>query len=590
VTADPSETGPTPVTGVVSPRARSALIGMAGALSVTAVWVGSLAYGPYQITYGRHGWGQAEMVFLLHYVLFGLPGILLVTAGLTGAARGRLVALFERLPRLSVADGRALALGATALVFLAVTATRVGLLRDTAVTDDENVYAFMATVLASGRLYVPSLPEAIRPFFDNQFMINNGKWYGIYFPGYPAVLAAGEWLHVTRWVPAVAAALTVPIAFSATRRVFGQRAAVLVLPLMLLSPFFVFSSATFLAHSTVGLLFMAFVYAALRVSERPGAAGWWLAAGVALGWAGLTRPLSAAAFAAPWVGWLGWRLWKDRARQARRGVVLFCLVGAATLATFFAYNSALSGSPLTTGYHTFGRINGFSFTLGALPAPGPLPSLHELSYTLGRLNFWLLGWPLSLIFLPFFRRSTAGGLLFLGAAAVVVAYAVSTVPSINVVGPVHYADIVVPLLVLSASGIEGLVERVGAWGIPSLTPGHVLAASVTAMLCAALTFLPVYGSSLRAMSALARAPYDLVEERGLDNAVVFVHSLPALHVHPGAWVYFHRNASPDLSDRVLFVRYLGPERNTELMRYLPNRAPYAMGMRGTELVLRPIEP
>ncbi|MDP2626273.1 MAG: glycosyltransferase family 39 protein, partial [Candidatus Rokubacteria bacterium] len=277
MTADPSETGPTPLTGVVSPGVRSALIGMAGALSVTAVWVGSLAYGPYQITYGRHGWGQAEMVFLLHYVLFGLPGILLVTAGLTGAARGRLVALFERLPRLSVADGRALALGATALVFLAVTATRMGLLRDTAVTDDENVYAFMAKVLASGRLSVPSLPETIRPFFDNQFMINNGKWYGIYFPGYPAVLAAGEWLHVTRWVPAVAAALTVPIAFAATRRVFGQRAAVLVLPLMLLSPFFVFSSATFLAHSTAGLLVMAFVYAALRVSERPGAAGWWLA-------------------------------------------------------------------------------------------------------------------------------------------------------------------------------------------------------------------------------------------------------------------------------------------------------------------------
>ena len=48
--------------------------------------------------------------------------------------------------------------------------------------------------------------------------------------------------------------------------------------------------------------------------------------------------------------------------------------------------------------------------------------------------------------------------------------------------------------------------------------------------------------------------------------------------------------SPDLSDRVLFVRYLGPEKNKALMRYLPDRTPYAMGMRGTELLLRPIEP
>jgi hypothetical protein len=294
------------------------------------------------------------------------------------------------------------------------------------------------------------------------------------------------------------------------------------------------------------------------------------------------------AFAAPWLGWLAWRLAGERTRAAVPGAALFCLVGAATVAVLLVYNAALSGSALTTGYHTFGRIHGFSFTKGSLPVSAPVASLYELAYTLARLNFWLLGWPASLALVPFFRRSAPANALLSSCAAVLVAYALSTVPSINVAGPVHYAELAAPLLILSASGIEGLVARARAGWIASVTGGHVLAAIVAAAACATLTFLPVYAGSLRAMSALARMPYDLVEEQGLDNAVVFVHSLPSVSAHPGAWVYTHRNNSPDLSDRVLFVRDLGPEKNRELMRYLPGRKAYALGMRGARLLLVPL--
>jgi hypothetical protein len=81
-----------------------------------------------------------------------------------------------------------------------------------------------------------------------------------------------------------------------------------------------------------------------------------------------------------------------------------------------------------------------------------------------------------------------------------------------------------------------------------------------------------------------------VAERGLDQALVFVHNLPALHVEPGAWVYYHRNPRPDLSDRVLFVRDLGPERDKILAARLAPRVPYVMGMRDGKLVLEPLSP
>ena len=92
------------------------------------------------------------------------------------------------------------------------------------------------------------------------------------------------------------------------------------------------------------------------------------------------------------------------------------------------------------------------------------------------------------------------------------------------------------------------------------------------------------------MSALARLPYDLVSERRLDRAVVFVHGLPSLTWRPGAWVYFHRNPSADLSDPVLFVKDLGPERNQAIMQAMPGRAPFAMGVKDNRLLLVPLRP
>jgi hypothetical protein len=139
---------------------------------------------------------------------------------------------------------------------------------------------------------------------------------------------------------------------------------------------------------------------------------------------------------------------------------------------------------------------------------------------------------------------------------------------------------------LSATGLEQLVQRARNW-----TPAGdatILGLVLAAVICAAVVFIPVYGKALRTTSLIARLPYTLVERRGLDRAIVFVHSLPSLQWAPGAWVYFHRNNQPDLSDRVLFVKDLGV-RNHELIRHFPDRTPYGMDVRGTDLLLVPLQ-
>jgi hypothetical protein len=55
--------------------------------------------------------------------------------------------------------------------------------------NDEIAYLFQAKLFQSGRLYSPS--PCGREFFDFPHIINNGKWYSIYPPGFPLLLVFG---------------------------------------------------------------------------------------------------------------------------------------------------------------------------------------------------------------------------------------------------------------------------------------------------------------------------------------------------------------------------------------------------------------
>jgi hypothetical protein len=90
------------------------------------------------------------------------------------------------------------------------------------------------------------------------------------------------------------------------------------------------------------------------------------------------------------------------------------------------------------------------------------------------------------------------------------------------------------------------------------------------------------------MAAVARMPYDLVAAARLDHAVVFVRTIGALEFPPWSWAYYPRNPSPGLTDRVLYVRDLGEPRNRDLIRLMPERVPYWMGIDNGRLALVPM--
>jgi hypothetical protein len=461
---------------------------------------------------------------------------------------------------------------------------RIYVLRESVVTDDENVYHFQAQLLASGRLYATSLPESIRPFFDNQFIVNNGRWFSMYFLGHSAVLAAFQMVGLINWTGAIEAAVTLLLAIGIARRVFGERAATLSALLLVLSPFFIFLAATHLSQPTSTLFLALFVYAALRVEESAPAIGWWGLGAIALVAAVFTRPQIGISLALPFLIRIAWLTMKGLLRPGWGPPAVALTILAAGAAGFLAVNHALTGSVLRTGYHAYWDLGHkwiFPF--------GPAYTIREISTNLAQLNFWLLGWPISLAFVPWFARNGRAWALTSIPIIALVWYGVVGVPTVAAVGPVYYAETIVPLVILTASGLERVIVLARAHLGPTRLTHGLIAAPLVATVASLLAFVPFQAASLGLMADVTQAPYDLVESRGLDKAVVFVHSLPSMSVAPGSWAYYHRNNSPDLSDRVLFVRDLGPEKDRELIRYLPDRTPYLMQMRGPELVLVPLQ-
>jgi len=267
------------------------------AFLLAAFWIAADWSDRYLMHYGNVTPSRGDLATKLNLLLFVLPATILAVRALAGWAPA-LVARFDRLGSVRRIWPWAVAVALTVLVLVA--GVRFGVLRATPITDDENVYEFQARIFLSGRLYLESQPPEVRPFFDNQFVVNNGKWYGLYFMGHPGLLAVATRMGLGEWLGPIAAALTVLLACGSARRLFGPRVAVLTGGLLLVSPFFLTLSASHLSQPSSSLMLSLFLYAWLRLQETPRAPVWWVKRifsrrSARWGRASMTRMLSACA-------------------------------------------------------------------------------------------------------------------------------------------------------------------------------------------------------------------------------------------------------------------------------------------------------
>lgn len=362
--------------------------------------------------------------------------------------------------------------------------------------DDSVAYLFQAKYFAAGRLYLPAPPDPAA--FEMPHILNDGvRWFSKYPPGWPVVLALGVLAGVPWLVNPILGGLTVVASHAVVGRLYDRGVANVTVLLLATSPWFLFMSASFMAHALGALLGLTAVYAVLRARMSRGG-GWGLAAGAALGALFLTRPLEAVLVG----GALAvWSLGFGERRLSLAGMAGVAVGGAAASAPGLLYNARLTGSPTTSPFTLwsdltygpgtdvlgFGRHVGIPAwtNLDPLPGHGALDVVLNLNKNLHLANTELFGWlfgSLSLLLVGMFvrGRTRQHPLLWILVAWVVVGHSFYWFSGGPDFGPRYWYQLLVPLVTLSVVAAMSIRDRVAA----------VVPFVVAAVACAAITFVP----------------------------------------------------------------------------------------------------
>ena len=466
---------------------------------------------------------------------------------------------------------------------------------------DSLTYLFQANTIAQGDLWVtaPTLPQ----FFEQEFLlVQDGRWFGKYPVGYPAVLAIGVLLKAPWLVNPILATLTVPLLYQLGRRLYNGRIGLFAAGLMTLSPFFLFLSGSHMAHAAELFWLVLFMVGWHKTTTRLGRWPWALAAGLTAGMAFLTRQLTAVAITAPFFLLTLWQSplpWQNRWKKG-----LIWLAGLLPLVMLlFAYQAAVTGDPfqdprlLFWPYDQLGfgedvgeAPNLLKFTLldetsgyavlwqtdPSQPPRGHTPQrgLHNVIRNWQSLQENLFGWlPLltfGFIWLTFIlKRPSPTDWTLLTTIAVLVAAEIFYWHSGIMYGPRYLYGSLPALLLLTARGAQRLAQWLGGRRGVLLTAVPLL----LLILGNILGTLPTLTKSYRGFNFVAGDKVALVETAVPLNekALIFVDSPTG-----GWWEYgeLFMGNEVGLDGRFIFARDLGDDANLALRTQYPERTSY----------------
>jgi hypothetical protein len=441
---------------------------------------------------------------------------------------------------------------------LAVIALNLGLslftglvtLRDFPNSGDESAYLISAQLFAEGRLSVPS-PEP-REFFDHYHVINDGRYYGRYPPGWPAILSLGVAVNAPWLVNPILGALTLFVLHRLARESFSREVADATLIATAANPFLIFNSASYFSHAACLLAATLFAWAALRCGRTPAARLPHLALGASAGAIFLIRPYTSVALGVATVGWLlAGALHERRLGATLKGLGLAFVPAALGPALYLAYNALQTGDPLLPPFLKYN------------PGDRPFASrsgwqqvLASNRRVLTQLSKWIPLSPLVIaagFALGDLRRDSRVLLLLATFASLFVAHMFYETGFANEYGPRYLYEASFAVFLL----IGCVVTRAGRWGV----------ALLVAIVC-----LNVGGFVDRTRYHSAQVEertnvYSLARERGLADAIVFLKAGPGMDRRDLTRNGIHFDQS------VLYVLDLG-ERNVELLRAFPGRRAY----------------
>lgn len=528
--------------------------------------------------------------YLAYWLFFGTLAALALTNGLRlllNPWAARIAEVWRQ------GDDRKWLLYGTIFAALVPAMLRTFLLQGLPITDDENAYRFMAEVLAGGRVWAESPPLGL--FFDNRFLVNDGKMYAHYFLGWPALMLPGLWLGIGGFITALYSALAVPPLFFVLRRLAGSAWARLGLGLYLLSPMLMVAAATELSHTACITALAWFTWCCLRAEDDDAPLGVHAGAALAFSIAFFIRPTSALGVGLPFLlRWL-FSLRRLPRRRALAALLAFALPAVSLAGVFLAINAEQTGSPFVVAYQRafeYARDNDFRFS----PWPSEDEAFTEMQWlgagyslavagtALFRLNLALFGWPWSLVFALLAGRGPWRGTLRWSVATFFLLHALAHNVGIDTFAPMHYIELGWPLLLLTVVGLEASTRDgarlMGGSGFGRGWAHTPLLFAGSLALVALVTYVPTrLGAIARIVDDVAK-PYRALEESEIHRGVIFASDpFVAYCGNPPTrgWVFARPNNDPNLKNDLLWVNHLSQEKDALLMHQLfPDRQGYVM--------------
>lgn len=541
--------------------------------------------------YGINHLLPEELAHSALFFFFGLvAGVFLVVAleGVTVSERD-----LARVRRLAD-SGRAVAMMVGLVVFIATLLIGRHVLGHAVITDDEHAYRFIAQTLRTGSLTAPS-PGGDLEFFREQFVILTDRVrYGKYPIGHPLLLAAGQIVAAEYLVvPLVTALIAVPL-FWLGAAVVGRPAAALALLLFALSPQVLLTGATLLSQPASAFCLVAGL-ACLLAAENGPRRGFWLgAAGACFGYGVLVRPLPGALFALMAAGYVAVK--NPPVPPRRQAVGPWIAFGAPLVLVtglMMLINRAQAGDAFVTGYHVLhAPAEGGTGILRHLGGGFAIQAMGLAGHLL-RQNLWLFGWPISLAFCAFARRTPRVYLLWAMIGAAWLYRLTAPKQGVGVTGPLYLFEVAPLLCLLTADGMVQLATSRRLAGAGLVSGRRLAAVCVAGILVSLSMFLPVKLANLGRTAEAQRVLPTMIDEIGITNGLVF-HNLAVPPRLGLSWAYFPRFNSPQMDDDVLFVMLqrdaAGLEKNLEFWkRRFPDRTAWYFGYFSWEPTLIPLE-
>jgi hypothetical protein len=322
--------------------------------------------------------------------------------------------------------------------------------------------------------------------------------------------------------------------------------------------------------------------------------------GVALffGTAVLIRPTAAVGTGLPiLIAWIALVLRGPRELWAKR-IAAFAFPAAATAALLLGINKIQNGSFFLVSYlreFQYAKENGLRFNNWSayrdyIDVMDPhfsrrvdlVQALATAGSALLRINFNLFGWVPSFLFVPFAARRPGAALLgAMFAFFFVVHYGVDQA-GIDTYGPHHYVEPTLPIVILSALGIDASAKwlrdraREGETVRLELAPG-ALAAAFT--IVALVGYEPSRARALLSIAGDVNGARDMVAKNELHRAVIFSPRPFTKHFarcgdETGHFVYWRPNNDPDLKNDILWVNHISLTEDAKLMSVFPDRTGY----------------